>query len=180
LLGAFKKLNINPMRLLKELRSKKDEEAVKVGDQVTVEIFQKGELVNVRGVSKGKGFQGGVKRWNWSIGPKAHGSMSHRAPGSIGSNTTPGRVFRGHHMPGHMGNALCSVKNLEIVKIVKEENLLALKGAIPGAQNNSYIVITKTGKMKKEPVAVKQKKDEKAEKKQAKPAAAAAKAPKGK
>lgn len=103
-----------------------------VGRQLTVAVFQEGELVDVTGTSIGKGFQGGMKRWHWKGGKATHGSMQHRAPGSIGSTTTPGRVFKGHHLPGHMGNARVTVQNLRIIRIEPQTNLVILEGAVPG------------------------------------------------
>ena len=111
-----------------------------VGQQLTVELFQEYELVDVTGVSIGKGFQGGMKRWGWSGGPATHGSTSHRAPGSIGSTTTPGRVFKGHHLPGHMGADRVTVQNVRIVRRDAERHLLLLEGAIPGAAQGLVFV----------------------------------------
>jgi large subunit ribosomal protein L3 len=99
---------------------------------LTVALFEVGEKVRVTGTSKGKGFQGGVKRWGYRGGPATHGSMFHRAPGSIGASSFPSRVFKGHHMPGRMGGALTTVKGLKVVKIILEQNLLLVRGAVQG------------------------------------------------
>ncbi len=103
-----------------------------VGQQLTIDMFKDYELVDITGISIGKGFQGGMKRWNWSGGPETHGSMSHRAPGAISSGTTPGRVFRGHHLPGHMGARRVTIQNLRIMRRDLEHHLLLLEGGVPG------------------------------------------------
>ena len=152
-LGQFKKAGITPFRYVREFRIPARAERGeaggppganggewKVGQQVTVELFNTYELVDVTGVSIGKGFQGGMKRWHWKGGPATHGSTSHRRPGSIGSTTTPGRVFRGHHLPGHMGNARVTVQNVRIVKIDPEHHLLLIEGAIPGVEQQLVMV----------------------------------------
>ena len=106
------------------------------------EVFRVGDFVDIRGVSKGKGFQGGMKRWNWSGTPQSHGSMSHRRVGSIGASADPSRVLKGTHMPGHMGNRRITIQNLQIVKLDNEQNLIAIKGAVPGSRN-TIIEVTK-------------------------------------
>ena len=106
-----------------------------------------GDFVDVTGTSTGKGFQGGMKRWGWKGGPGSHGSTSHRRVGSIGSTTTPGRVFKGHHLPGHMGAARVTLQNLKVVKIDTENNILMVKGAVPGCRN-SFLIIRKAKKKK--------------------------------
>ena len=121
-------------------RGESDTGELKVGQQLTVDLFNDYELVDVTGVSIGKGFQGGMKRWGWSGGPKTHGSMSHRAPGSIGSTTTPGRVWRGHHLPGHMGMGRVTVQNVRIVRRDLEHHLLLIEGAVPGAEQGLVMV----------------------------------------
>ena len=119
------------------------------GQTVDVSLFKTGDLVNVSGVSKGKGFAGTVKRHHFSGGPKTHGqSDRHRAPGSIGSTTTPGRVLKGMHMAGHMGNKQATVLNLEVYQADAERNLLLLKGAVPGAKN-SLLLIKKSRRVKR-------------------------------
>jgi len=141
--GYFKKKELPAMRMLKEMRLKsdKDAEGFSIGQKLTVEIFKEGEYVDVTGRSIGKGFQGVVKRHHFKGGSATHGSMSHRAPGSIGG-TTPSRVFKGKRMAGHMGNRRVTVQNLLVVKVIPEENLLLLKGAVPGP-SNGYIVVRK-------------------------------------
>ena len=147
--GRFKKIKTDPVKFIREIRID-NTEGIKPADSVTVELFQAGDYVDIIGTSIGKGFQGGVKRWNWSRGPMSHGSMSHRAPGSIGA-TNPDRVVKGHHLPGHMGNSRVTVQNMEVVDIDKENNLLIIKGAVPGAKGN-YLVIKKAfKKVRKEP-----------------------------
>ena len=140
--GHFKKAGVAPMRLLGEVRLAESNEETKVGDRVLVDRFKPGELVDVTGVSKGKGFQGGVKRWHFAGGPETHGSMFHRAPGGIGASSFPSRVWPGQHFPGHMGHQRVTVKNLRVVKVDAEENLLLVDGAVPGP-NGAYIFIRK-------------------------------------
>ncbi|MCM8760302.1 MAG: 50S ribosomal protein L3 [Candidatus Omnitrophica bacterium] len=142
LLGCFKKLGLPPMKILRELRLKDDEIAnFEIGQKLTVDIFKEGEYVDVIGTSIGKGFQGVVKRHKFTGGPATHGSMSHRAPGSIGG-TTPPRVLKGRRMGGHMGNRRVTVQNLQIVKVIPEENIILVKGQVPGS-SNGYIIIRK-------------------------------------
>ncbi|MCP4597691.1 50S ribosomal protein L3, partial [Neptuniibacter sp.] len=114
---------------------------VNVGEELTVARFEAGQKVDVTGQSKGKGFQGGVKRWNFSMQDATHGnSLSHRAPGSIGQCQTPGRVWKGKKMAGQMGNAQVTVQTLEVVRVDAERNLLLIKGAVPGATGGDVIV----------------------------------------
>ncbi len=116
-------------------------DAFEVGGEVKVDIFETGQKVDVRGTTKGKGFQGGVKRHNFRTQDATHGnSISHRAPGSIGQCQTPGRVFKGKKMSGHMGNARRAAQNLEVVRVDVERNLLLVKGAIPGARGSDVVV----------------------------------------
>ena len=136
--GQFKKLGAGPFRYLREFRVQDGE--WKVGQELTVELFKQHELVDVAGISIGKGFQGGMKRWGWKGGPATHGSTSHRRPGSIGSTTTPGRVVRGHHLPGHMGNARVTVQNVRIVGLDPQHHLVLLEGAVPGAERGLVII----------------------------------------
>jgi large subunit ribosomal protein L3 len=140
--GHFKKANVAPMRLLRELRLPESAEETKVGDRVLVDGFAPGELVDVTGVSKGKGFQGGVKRWHYRGGDETHGSMFHRAPGGIGASSFPSRVWPGQHFPGHMGNERVTTKNLRVVKVDTDENLLLVRGAVPGPRG-CYLLIRK-------------------------------------
>ena len=139
-LGHLKKAGAPAFRHLREFRLTPNGEPYTVGQQLTVEVFKEGELVDVTGTSIGKGFQGGVKRWHWKGGPKTHGSMSHRSPGSIGSTTSPGRVFKGHHLPGHMGNERVTVQNLRVMKIDAEANLLVVQGPVPGPENRLLMI----------------------------------------
>lgn len=137
--GHLKKADVGPFRYLREFRLP-DGGQYQVGQQLTVELFKEGELVDVTGISIGKGFQGGMKRWHWKGGPKTHGSMSHRAPGAIGSSTDPGRVWKGHHLPGHMGFDRVTVQNLRIMKIEAQTNLLVVEGAVPGPEQRLVMV----------------------------------------
>jgi large subunit ribosomal protein L3 len=143
LTGHFKKAGVAPMRYLGEVRIDDSKDESKPGDRVLVDLFQTGEFVDVTGVSKGKGFQGGVKRWHYRGGDNTHGSMFHRAPGGIGASSFPSRVWPGQHFAGHMGNERKTSKNLKVIKIDPEENLLLVRGAVPGPAG-SYIFIRKT------------------------------------
>jgi large subunit ribosomal protein L3 len=145
--GHFKKANVAPMRMLREVRLEESNDETKVGDRVLVDRFAPGELVDVTGVSKGKGFQGGVKRWHYRGGDATHGSMFHRAPGGIGASSFPSRVWPGQHFPGHMGHERKTVKNLRVVKIDAEENLLLVRGAVPGP-TGCYLLIRKSKRAK--------------------------------
>lgn len=145
--GRFKKAGVKPKRFIKELRLK-EVNNFKVGQEIDVDVFSIGDFVDITGTSIGRGFQGGVKRWGWHGGPGSHGSMFHRAIGSIESGPRLTRVTKGHHMPGHMGNTTITVCNLEILKIDKDKHLLAVKGSIPGAKN-SYLVIKESKKLPK-------------------------------
>ena len=129
-LGVFKKAGVKPYRMLKEFPI----DGLKIGDFLTVERFTKGDKVSVSGVSKGKGFQGVMKRHNFSGGPGSHGSMFNRAPGSIGASSYPSRVWKNQKMPGHMGSERVTVKNLEIIDVRPEQNLVLILGAVPGAK----------------------------------------------
>ncbi|OGP70914.1 MAG: 50S ribosomal protein L3 [Deltaproteobacteria bacterium RBG_13_58_19] len=128
---------------LKEFRVE-DAAGYEAGQEISVEQFAVGDRVNIIGTSKGRGFTGTVKRWNFSVGPRTHGSMSHRAPGSIGASAYPSRVIKGKKMPGHMGHARVTVKNLEIIDVRPEENLLLVKGAVPGPRQG-LVLIKKAG-----------------------------------
>lgn len=138
--GQFAKANVDAGRGFWELRT--DElEGLEAGGEVTAEQFQEVKKVDVTGITKGKGFQGGVKRWNFSMQDATHGnSISHRAPGSIGQCQTPGRVFKGKHMAGHMGSERQTTQNLEVVRVDLERNVLLIKGAVPGAPGSDVIV----------------------------------------
>ena len=137
--GYFKKLNVAPRRFIRELLRDPAKE-YRVGEELNVGLFKPGDSVDISGVSIGKGFQGGMKRWHWHGGPQTHGSMSHRRVGSLGSSTTPGRVWKGHHLPGHMGA-------VRVVKVDPENNLLLVKGGIPG-HKNGYVIIRQAKKSK--------------------------------
>jgi large subunit ribosomal protein L3 len=140
LAGQYAKAGVEAGRGLWEFRVNGDE-GINVGDALTVERFEAGQKIDVTGRSKGKGFQGGVKRWNFRTQDATHGnSLSHRAPGSIGQCQTPGRVFKGKKMAGHMGDERCTVQTLEVVRVDAERNLLLVKGAIPGATGGDVIV----------------------------------------
>ena len=139
--GEFAKAGVEAGRGHWEFRSDDSDEAFEVGSAITVERFEQGQKVDVTGTSKGKGFQGGVKRWNFSMQDATHGnSISHRSNGSIGQNQTPGRVFKGKKMSGQMGSAQITTQNLEIVRVDAERNLLLIKGAVPGAPGGDIIV----------------------------------------
>ena len=144
LIGYFKKAAAAPKKILREFRIPK-EEKVTVGSTVTVEMFKPGDRVDVTGQSIGKGFQGGPKRWHWKGGPQTHGSMSHRAPGSIGSSTDPSRVFKGHHLPGRMGGDTVTTQALEVVRVDAQNNLLLVRGSVPG-QDRGVVLIRKSRK----------------------------------
>ncbi len=137
--GHFKKVSLAPCRILKEIREMRE---LQTGDTVTVEIFSKGDSISVTGRSKGKGFQGVMKRHHYHGGPGSHGSMFNRAPGSIGSSAYPSRVWKNKGMPGHMGDRRVTTRNMEVVDVKKEQNLLLVKGAVPGA-NGGYLIIRK-------------------------------------
>jgi large subunit ribosomal protein L3 len=146
--GHFKKGDLAPMRMLREIRLDESNDDTKVGDRVLVDRFAPGEWVDVTGVSKGKGFQGGVKRWHYRGGDATHGSMFHRAPGGIGASSFPSRVWPGQHFPGHMGHERKTIKNLRVVKIDAEENLLLVRGAVPGP-TGGYLLIRKSKRARK-------------------------------
>lgn len=147
-IGHAKKAGLEiPIRWFREVRGVGEE--LKPGQNITLDqVFSIGDAVKITGTSKGKGFQGGVRRHGFHGGPKTHGqSDRHRAPGAIGSGTTPGRVYKGKKMAGHMGNATVSVKGLEVVGIDKEKNLLTIKGAVPGP-NSGLVMVAKLGRIK--------------------------------
>jgi len=139
--GQFAKAGVEAGRSLMEFRLEEGEQAPEVGGELTVSLFEAGQKIDVTGTSKGKGFQGAVKRWNFRTQDMTHGnSLAHRAPGSIGMCQTPGRVFKGKKMAGQMGNVRCTVQSLEIVRVDAERNLLLIKGAVPGATGSNVIV----------------------------------------
>ncbi len=138
--GHFKKAKVLPKRILKEFRD--FDKDVKVGDKIKVDILNENDIIKVSGYSKGKGFTGVVKRYNFRGGPKTHGQSDRlRTPGSIGQSSYPKRVFKGMHMAGRMGNKKVSVRNLKVLKVDSAKNLLLIKGCVPGARN-SIIAIT--------------------------------------
>ncbi len=144
--GQFTKNQLTFKRYMREFRIQ-DADKYNVGDEIKVDIFQPGEKVDVTGISKGKGFAGGIKRWNFKRGPMAHGSMYHRRPGSGGA-TDPARVFKGNKRPGHLGAEKSTVQNLEVVKVDPEKNLLMIKGSVPGPKKSLLFIknTVKSGK----------------------------------
>ena len=149
--GVYKKAGLaGPMKMLREIRLQKTEAVAPytVGQTLTADIFAPGEFVDVVGVTKGKGFQGGVKRHGWSGGDATHGSMFHRAPGSIGASSDPSRVWPGHKLPGRMGGDRRTVLNLPVVRVIAEQNLILLRGAIPG-HTGSIVLVRKSVKQTK-------------------------------
>jgi large subunit ribosomal protein L3 len=148
--GHFKKAGVTPMRVLREIRLEKTEklQGFEVGQTLTVAMFSPGELVDVVGVTKGKGFQGGVKRHGWLGGEASHGSMFHRAPGSIGASSDPSRVWPGHRLPGRMGGQQRTVLNVSVARVMPEQNLVLVRGAVPGA-NGTLVMIRKSVKTTK-------------------------------
>ena len=139
--GHFKKAELPPCRVLREFPVE-DGDEIKVGDKLSVEMFAPGDSVQVTGISKGKGFQGVVKRHHFRGGAATHGSMFHRAPGSIGASAFPSRVLKGMRGAGHMGHEQVTVRNLTVVRVDAEKNIMVIKGAIPGA-NDGYVVVSK-------------------------------------
>ena len=140
--GHFKKAGVPPTRVRREVSVGADGDPLKAGDQVRVSIFADGERVDVVGTSRGRGFQGVVKRHHFKGGVASHGSMFHRAPGSIGASSYPSRVVKGMRMGGHMGDAQVTVRNLKVIRVDAENNLLLVEGAVPGGPN-SIVVIRK-------------------------------------
>ncbi len=138
-LGQFKKVSVNPTRLLKEFKLDNCE-GYEVGQELKADVFAPGDKVDVSGVSKGKGFQGSIKRHGMSRGPMAHGSKYHRGTGSLSSGTSPGKVKKGKKMPGHMGAKQITVQNLEIVRADSDKNLILIKGAVPGPKNAILVI----------------------------------------
>ena len=140
--GHFAKANVEGGRGLWEFRVADDKIGdYSVGAELKVDLFSEGQIVDVAGVTKGKGFQGTIKRWNFKMGDATHGnSLSHRSPGSIGQRQTPGRVFPGKKMSGHMGDVNRTAQNLRVVKIDAEKNLIAVRGAVPGAKGGDVVI----------------------------------------
>ncbi len=129
--GHFSKGNVKPTKHLREFRIE-DVSSVKVGDEIKVDTFEAGETVDIQGITKGKGFQGVIKRHGQSRGPMGHGSMYHRRPGSMGATSTPGRVFKGKKLPGHMGVDTVTIQNLVIIRVDLDKNAILVKGSVPG------------------------------------------------
>jgi large subunit ribosomal protein L3 len=132
--------NLPKLAVLREFRLEGDQTAYTVGQKLDVTLFEAGDEIDVTGVSKGKGFSGHIKRHHFKRGPKTHGSDHHRAPGSIGPGTTPGRVYKGMRMAGHLGDARATVKKLRVVRADAERNLLLVKGSVPGSLNGLLLV----------------------------------------
>ena len=132
-MGHFEKSKLDPKKHLREFRLD-DISSFKVGDEVKADIFAAGEKVDIQGTSKGKGFQGVIKRHGQSRGPMGHGSMYHRRPGSMGPTSTPGRVFKGKKLPGHMGHVTVTIQNLDVVAVDMDKNVILVKGSVPGAK----------------------------------------------
>ena len=139
-LGHLQKSNIQPLKYLKEFQVNPDNEFT-LGQVLNVETFSPGQLVNIRGKSIGKGFAGLQKRHNFTRGPMTHGSKNHRAPGSIGMGTTPGRVLPGKKMAGQLGNKITTIKKLKVIQINSEENILVIKGSVPGKPGNLLSIL---------------------------------------
>jgi len=131
--GHFTKAGLTAKKHLREFRVE-DVENYKVGDEVKADIFEAGEKIDVQGTTKGKGFQGVIKRHGQHRGPMGHGSMYHRRPGSMGSTSTPGRVFKGKKLPGHMGRVTVTIQNLDVVRVDMDKNVILVKGSVPGAK----------------------------------------------
>jgi len=139
-LGHLQKSNIQPLKYLKEFRTKNDND-FEIGQVLNVDSFSVGELVNIKGKSVGKGFSGLQKRHNFARGPMTHGSKNHRAPGSIGMGTTPGRVLPGKKMAGQLGNKIRTVQKLKVIQVNPEENILVIKGSVPGKPGNLLSIV---------------------------------------
>ncbi|HJO37454.1 MAG: 50S ribosomal protein L3 [Vicinamibacterales bacterium] len=149
--GHFKKADLPPTRILREVAQVPGEEPVKPGDQVLVSMFAGGERVDVIGTSRGKGFQGVMKRHGFSGGRASHGSMFHRAPGSIGASSYPSRVIKGMRGPGRMGGKRVTVRSLQVVRVDEDNHLLIVQGAVPGAPG-SYVIVRKAVAARSVPV----------------------------
>ncbi len=146
--GRFDKASVEPVRFIKEIKVHDDDlKQFSVGQALTVDVFKTGERVDVTGVSKGRGFQGAIKRFGITRGPMSHGSMYHRRPGSSGQSSTPSHVFKGKVMPGHLGNERCTILNLKVERTDKDRNILMLRGSVPGAMNG-YLLVRKSVRAK--------------------------------
>ena len=142
--GHFAKAGVKPLRYMREFKLE-DAASYEVGQVIKADVFAEGDKIDVRGISKGKGFQGVVKRWKQARGKMTHGSHFHRAPGSMSANSSPSRVFKHKNLPGHMGNVTVTVQNLEVVRVDAERNLLLVKGAVPGPKGG-LVALTSTVK----------------------------------
>lgn len=142
--GHFTKAGVAFKKFIREFRLE-DIEGYEIGQEIKADVFEVGEKVDVSGVSKGKGFQGTIKRWNAHRGPMSHGSKFHRAVGSMGASSDPSRTFKSKRMPGHMGNVNTTVLNLQIAKVMPEKNIILIKGGVPGP-NKGFVVIRNTVK----------------------------------
>ncbi len=142
--GVFAKSKTEIQKYLREIKVENVDE-YEIGSKITVDTFDTNDRVDIQGISKGKGFQGNIKRHGQHRGPMAHGSMYHRRPGSMGATSTPGRVFKGKKLPGHMGSRVSTILNLDVVKVDLDKNVILVKGSIPGAKN-SIVKIRKTVK----------------------------------
>lgn len=141
-LGHLQKSNLQPLKYLKEFRINTEEDEFEVGQVLKVDSFIPGQLVNIRGKSIGKGFSGLQKRHNFSRGPMTHGSKNHRAPGSIGMGTTPGRVLPGKKMSGQLGNKITTIRKLKVIQTNEKENILVIKGSVPGKPGNLLSIVS--------------------------------------
>lgn len=144
MLGHLNKSGKGPFAFLREVRVD-DAADFELGQEISADIFQVGEMVHVVGTSKGKGFAGTIKRWNFSRGPMSHGGMNKRPPGSIGCSASPSRVIKGRKMPGQMGNRQVTVKGIQVVDVRPEQNIILLRGGVPGGRNG-VVIIKKSGK----------------------------------
>jgi large subunit ribosomal protein L3 len=140
-LGHLQKSNLQPLKYLKEFQINTEKDEFEVGQVLNVDSFTPGQLVNIRGKSIGKGFSGLQKRHNFSRGPMTHGSKNHRAPGSIGMGTTPGRVLPGKKMSGQLGNKITTIKKLKVIQTNEKENILVIKGSVPGKPGNLLSIV---------------------------------------
>jgi large subunit ribosomal protein L3 len=143
-LGVCKKAGVPPVRVIGEFRVEELPELT-MGSRLTVDIFKTGDAIRISAVSKGKGFQGVMKRWGFAGGGASHGSMAHRKPGAIGCRTTPGKIFKGKRMAGHMGLKRVTIRNLQVVQVQPERNLIFVKGSVPGSRG-SLVIIQEEGK----------------------------------
>jgi large subunit ribosomal protein L3 len=155
--GFFKKNGLKPAKVLKEFRTARGTE-YKIGQAVDISVLAPGDIVKVQGISKGKGFQGVMKRWHFAGGTDSHGnSVSHRAPGSIGQRTSPGRVFALKKLPGHMGDRTISVKNLDVIAVEAEQNLVLIRGSVPGPNSARVLIYPQATKVFEDRVLAKMK-----------------------